>query len=329
MVDYTQLSFKERKQISTFLDMGWSVGDIALRLGRHRSTLYRELNRNSENSHYFPKRAHNKAQQRKHRRPTKLVVDSNCYKYVLSKLKQGWSPEQISGRMRLLNLPYQLCHESIYQYIYRHGSDNLYQYLPRQQQRRKARRQRKPRLPYEGIRAYTNRPKSAETREHIGHWEGDTIRFSGERRRSITTLVDRKSRFTVLCKNERSTSLCVMSNVQEVINTKNQNRFAWHTITFDQGSEFSDFAQIERHTPCKIYYARARSPWLRGTNENTNGRLRRFLPKKASIKEITQYMLDSLANLINNTPRKCLDYLTPNEVFYGLNSMAVALDSRI
>ena len=117
MGDYTQLSQKERRQLKAFLDMELNIREIAKRLRRHRSTIYRELNRNRTNDCYWPVQAHTKAKSRHWRKPLKLIVDSPCYKYVMDKLKKGWTPEQISGRMRCLKLPDSVCHETIYKIL--------------------------------------------------------------------------------------------------------------------------------------------------------------------------------------------------------------------
>ena len=328
MGHYRHLSLKERRQIGAFIEMGCTIKDISQKLNRHRATIYRELERNqTKEGYYFPHQAHSKAQKRHYRKPLKLVVNSVCYKYVMKKLKSGWSPEQISGRMRKLSLPYRVCHETIYQYIYRHAQSHIYYYLPMQRCRRKLRQKRQTRHIFRDFRSIDNRPKEVEARCKKGHWEGDTIRFANERYQSITTLVERKSRFVLLQKNIRSTTKIVMTNIRNIVNLIS-NRLC-KTITFDQGSEFADFACIERHTKCNVYYAHAHSPWLRGTNENTNKRIRRYLPKQTNIKGINQSMLNTLADQLNNTPRKCLGFLTPKEVFLGHKKKIVALDSVI
>ena len=245
----------------------------------------------------------------------------------MEKLKFGWSPEQISGRMRTLKLPFQLCHETIYQYVYRHASSRIFYYLPMQRKQRRTRRRRKSRHSCNGLRSINMRPIEAENRNTLGHWEGDTIRFAGERRQSVTTLVERKSRYLVLKKNSRSTTNIVMSHILSAI-----SKFSgelWKTLTFDQGSEFMNFAAVERHSECKVYYANAHSPWERGSNENTNKRIRRYLPKNANILPVDQGLLNQLADILNSTPRKCLGYLTPKEVFNKAKKLAVALDAGI
>ncbi len=134
----------------------------------------------------------------------------------------------------------------------------------------------------------------------VGHWEGDTIRFAHERQQSITTLVERKSRFVVLRKNIRSITNIVMGNIRDTIIKLPARLFK--TITFDQGSEFAGFDNIERYSKCRLFYAHAHSPWLRGTNENTNKRLRRYLPKGANVREIEQDLLDKIAYQFNHSP---------------------------
>lgn len=311
---YTQLSQKERRQIEAFLDMGLNVANIGKRLNRHRSTIYREITRNKSRSSYLPIPAHYKALARKARKPFKLKIGSSCYKYVMKHLQKGWSPEQISGRMKLLGLAARVCHETIYQYIYKHAKKRIYYYLPMQRNKRKQRRKRKTTSKYNGFRSIDNRPSEVASRGIVGHWEGDTIRFSNERQQSITTLVERKSRFVVLNKNNKSTTNVVIHNVCAAI--KDLSAKLWKSITFDQGTEFANCYSIERNTKCKVYYAHPRSPWLRGSNENTNKRLRRYLPKKCNIRGVNQYWLENIAKRLNSTPRKCLGYLTPKEVLF-------------
>jgi transposase, IS30 family len=147
----------------------------------------------------------------------------------------------------------------------------------------------------------------------LGHWEGDTIRFPIEQKGCVTTLVERKSRFLCLRKNERKSAPRIIEQIFNVI--KSSPRKIWDSITFDQGPEFMSYRLIERKTNCKIFFCNPSSPWQRGSNENTNGRLRRYLPKKHHIDETSQEDLDRIASLINNTPRKCLGYQTPREVF--------------
>lgn len=315
MGNYTHLSMTDRRQLHVFLEMGLSIATIAKRLEKHRSTLYRELNRNQTESHYLLGEAHRKANLRAKRDKTcKLRTDAALYDYVVRHLKLGWSPEQISGRMKLNQKKFYVCHETIYRYIYSEKNKGLYQYLPNKKPKRRqhcARKQQQCR--FGEIRLITKRPIQVEQRKRIGHWEGDLIEFSGTKKKTITTLVERKSRIVSLIKNNAKVSAVVMEKIKNKLN--DNPSLPCQTITFDQGSEFADYKRIELGTKCKVYYCETRSPWQKGSNENMNGRLRRYLPRSADIDQITQSDLDQLAEKMNNLPRKCLGYLTPKELF--------------
>jgi IS30 family transposase len=315
MENYTQLTSKERRQIYSFLDMGMSKTDIARRLGRNKSTIYREIKRNKEENSYFPGIAQQKADIRKQKeRCCKLQKVPALYEYILRHLKTGWSPEQISGRMRLENKSYYVCHETIYRYIYRQRSNDLYQHLHYKKMRRGIRFGRKSRAcRYGDIRLIDKRPNEIATRETFGHWEGDSVVFSQTRKQSIATLVERKSRAVAIIKNQDIKSTTVMNNIKSRFVTLPKK--AAITITFDQGSEFAYYRIIEMETDCRVFYCRVRSPWEKGGNENMNGRIRRYLPLNTDIESVEQEQLDRLAQKLNNTPRKCLGYETPREVY--------------
>lgn len=315
MKEYNQLSQKERRQLYIFLDMGHTVTKIAKRLKRHRSTIYRELSRNGERQGYFPIIAQQKTDTRKRQgRLCKLQSDQALYNYVIRGLKGGWSPEQISGRLKLENKSYYICPESIYSYIYRQNNKSLYQYLTYKKKRRGTKYSRKSRAcRYGEIRLITNRPDIINTRKTFGHWEGDSIVFSNTRKQSVVSVVERKSRVVVLNKNEDCKSLAVMGKIKTAL--AEVPKKACLTITFDQGSEFADYRQLEKNLNCRVYYCEVRSPWQKGSNENMNGRLRRYLPRQTAIEFTTQEDLDFLAKKLNNTPRKCLGFSTPREVY--------------
>lgn len=316
MGHYTHLSLSERRQLYVFLEMGLSISTIAQRLSRNRSTLYRELKRNLISTDYLPGLAHEKAAQRVRRnRHSKLQKNPFLYDYVIRHLKEGWSPEQISGRMKMENKKYYACHETIYQYIYRKGNKGLYQYLNYKKPKRRrqyARKQQKCR--FGDIRLITQRPYEVSLRSHYGHWEGDTIQFRGTKKITVTTLLERKSRLVRLIKNENKFSDQVMKAIKEKFQHEDPKFFK--TITFDQGTEFADYTQIEKYLECKAYYCEARSPWQKGGNENMNGRLRRYLPDDTPIQLIHQHQLDQLADKMNNVPRKCLGFKKPKELIF-------------
>lgn len=314
MEHYTHLSMSERRQFYLLLEMGLSIGAIAKKLSRHRSSLYRELKRNTDQGEYLPGLAQEEAQKRiRFNRTSKLQRDPALYDYVISHLKEGWSPEQISGRMKVENKNYYACYETIYQYIYRPSNKGLYVYLPYQKPKRRRYHARKPqRCRYGEIRSIIKRPAQIGLRTHFGHWEGDIIEFHATKKYTVTTLVERKSRWVHLIKNQNKISRDVMRAIREKFQADKPTILK--TITFDQGGEFSDYRQIEMHIPCKTYYCDVQSPWLKGSNENMNGRLRRYLPQHASIQYITQQQLDLLAKKMNNLPRKCLGFKKPKEL---------------
>lgn len=315
MMDYTRLSMRERCKLATFLDMGLGIAEIAKRLGRHRSTLYRELSRNHTQGYYRPGLAHHKAQKRHPRKRSKLQSIQALYHYIYDRLRKGWTPEQISGRMKIEKQPFYVCHETIYRYIYKNGKLGLYRYLPFQKKRRRRLRARKKSAcRYGDIRLITERPEIIASRRYIGHWEGDLIAFSDTRNKTVTTLLERKSRLVKLIKNITKQSTDVMSKIHEEF-TSRLSETPCLSITFDQGSEFANYPCVESAVGCKIYYCEKRSPWQKGSNENMNGRLRRYLPRHIDIHKITQKMLDQIAVRMNNTPRKCLGFRTPLEVF--------------
>jgi IS30 family transposase len=305
----------DRRRFYTFLEMGWSVSEIAKRLSKHRSSLYRELKRNSEEGGYLPKVAQLKTEERaQQKRPNKLNKDGVLRDYVLRSLKKGWSPEQIAGRMKFNKLTFYVCHETIYQFIYKSKNKELYHCLTYKKPKRQSRYRRQKQLcRYGEIRLITQRPEDISTRKRFGHWEGDTIQFKGTKEKVVTTLVERKSRIVYLIKNNSKHSRGVMDKIKGKLDKLPKKMCK--TITFDQGSEFADYRSLERQIKCKVYYCQTHSPWQKGSNENMNGRLRRYLPTEIEIDKITQEELDELAEKMNRCPRKCLGYKTPNELF--------------
>ena len=314
MSDYTHLNMKDRCLIATFLSMNAKVKTIAARSGRHRSTIYREINRNKQGNRYLPGIAHHMAQQRHPGPSNKLQTNTELNEYVLNGLKNGWSPEQISGRMKVDKKDFFACHESIYRYIYGNKSLGLYKLLPKRKVKRRCRSVRNPNKNRHQLarRNISHRAEEVNLRQTLGHWEGDTIRFQKDQKTCVTTLVERKSRFVCLRKNKNKKSKTIIDHIFAAI--KSTPRKLWASLTLDQGSEFMSFRKVEYQTKCKVYFCDPHSPWQRGSNENMNGRLRRFLPKNFKIDRIRQQTLDRIAIQANNTPRKCLNYQTPEEV---------------
>lgn len=312
---YTHMSITDRRRLSVFLEMKLSISEIAKKLNKHRSTVYRELNRNSEPEGYLLKAAQLKVEERtQSKRASKIEKDAYLRDYVVRSLKKGWSPEQISGRMKFHQLTIYACPETIYQFVYQSKNKELYHCLTyRKPKRQKRYRRQKRSCRFGKIRLITQRPSEINLRKRFGHWEGDTIHFKEDKEKVITTLVERKSRMVYLIKNYSKFSRSVMHKIKEKF--EKLPRKMLKTITFDQGSEFADHKHLQKQTGAKVYYCETHSPWQKGSNENMNGRLRRYLPRETKIDKITQKELDQLALKMNRCPRKCLGYKTPQELF--------------
>jgi IS30 family transposase len=310
--DYKQFSKEERKKIYYCLETGCTKGEIAKRLGRHRSAIYREIERNSEEGKYVGGIAQEKAEERhKQGRTNKIRDNSRLQAHILRELRKGCSPEQISGRLKRVKAKYYVCCESIYSYIYSEESHEWYKYLERQRKRRQRRYGRKRIVRYSGGKSIHDRPKEVWEGKEIGHWEGDTINFSKGQKANVTTLIERKTLFTFLAKNKDKFSRGVMGEIKNMIIGCSKELFK--TITFDQGAEFSDFREIEKNTKCQVYYCDAHAPWQRGSNENMNRRLRRYLPRGMDIESLSELEILEINKMVNDVPRKKLDYLTPKE----------------
>ncbi|MBI2786130.1 MAG: IS30 family transposase, partial [Legionella longbeachae] len=223
-------------------------------------------------------------------------------------------PEQISGRMKHQKLSFYVCPETIYRYVYQSDDKTLYHSLAFKKPRRQNLFRRKHRTcRYGAPYLITQRPEEIDSRARFGHWEGDTIEFKGNKSQVVTTLVERKTRMIYLIKNTSKHSRGVMEKINKKLEELPQKMFK--TITFDQGSEFADHHYLEKNRKCEVYYCEAHSPWQKGSNENMNGRIRKYLPKNAKINLITQEELDLIEAKLNRCPRKCIGYKTPNELF--------------
>lgn len=265
MKHYTHLSTTGRRRLYTYLEMGIPLTEIAKKLSKSRSTIYREVKRNkTEEGSYLPILAQQQAEERaKHGRRNKLRTDGHLRAYVVQALKKGWSPEQISGRMKYNQLSYYVCAETIYRYIYNNPKEELYGCLVNKKAKRRKRHHRKERhCRYGEIRLITQRPEEIASRKRFGHWEGDTIEFRGTKEKIVTTLVERKSRTVFLLKNWRKYSDGVMTKIKKKFATLPEKMF--QTITFDQGSEFAAHKILERSPHCRVYYCETHSAWQKG-----------------------------------------------------------------
>jgi IS30 family transposase len=327
---YNHLSLDERRKIYFLREEKTSVNEIAKRLGRHRSTIFRELQRNTffcEEDKTLNGYTHLNAQEfyyRRRQKQQKVESVAGLKDFIIEKLKSDWSPEQIAGYLKhIADNGLYACHETIYRYVYSaEGKElKLYRHLFRSRKHRSRRGNRIPRelrgIPKDML--IHNRPDHIDLRKEFGHWEADLVMFERDLgKANVTTLTERKSRYTVLIKNETRHSNTVMGSIRERL-----QKFAKpmrQTVTFDRGSEFLYYKLLSCQLNIKSYYCDPRSPWQKGTVENTNSRIRRFLPRNTDLEKISNDNLVAIADHMNNTPRKCLGYRTPKEVFYNAYS---------
>ena len=314
-MSYKQLTMKERYQIEALKKEGLSQRAIALNIEVHYSTISRELKRNSlDNNEYNAVNAAVSARLRyqyktKNRRLTKKHTS-----YIKKSMKEGWSPEQISGRMALEDLR-PVSHETIYRYIYhnKRSGGNLYKYLRHKNKKYtkrsatyRSRGQIKNRIPIEF------RPKVVEDKSRVGDWEVDTI-IGKNHHQAIVTLVDRNSKFTLMKKVEAKQARVVTDAIVHLLKPIEAHTL---TITSDNGKEFSYHEEIAKTLDTDFYFANPYQSWQRGLNEHTNGLIREYFPKKTEFKYITDEQIVEVQNRLNRRPRKILGYKTPAEVFF-------------
>jgi IS30 family transposase len=323
MTKYHRMTLTERENIYSLLQANHNQTFIAKTLGRNKSSISRELARCSEDPlGYIPDRADCFAI-RFARRNSQIFRSANLTNCFTSLLKEGWSPEQISGRLKLENNGVSVVsHETIYKFIYSPDgqAQKLYMLLTRHKPKRTRWYSRKPKKSHIPESAnIINRPKSIDNRKKAGHWEGDLVIFTNVKSSNVTTLVDRKSRLVKLVHNTSKLTDEVVGGIKNALASIPQKSL--RTITFDRGTEFASF----RNLGITTYFCNPHSPWQKGGNENYNGRLRRYLPKKFDHRNLSQDLLDSIEKKMNNQPRKCLGFRTPAEVFYNRKLQYVAL----
>jgi transposase, IS30 family len=311
---YHQLTSEERYALSALRRQGHTQAEIGRVLGRHPSTIGRELKRNSrKDGGYRPSTAGEMTRGRRSRSRRNQQFTQEQWLLVLACLYQLWSPEQISGRLKRLGL-LSISHETIYRYVWtdRAYGGALHTYLRqsgKQLRKRYGRYDSRGRLA--GKRHISERPAGAENRSRMGHLEGDTIIGTFDRHCALT-LVCRKTGYTMIGKLFGRTTQALNRRAASLIR---QARHRVRTITVDNGTEFHGYKQLERLTGTRIYFATPHHSWERGTSENTNGLIRQYLPKRASMSHISQRDCTRIAAALNNRPRKRLGYLTPAEVY--------------
>ena len=318
---YHHITLEERVKIGTLLDAGCSQSYIAERLGRSRSTIMRELDRNfwSADMPYDAKRSEKRRRQTRAEANAKfrrIMPGSELEAEIKEKLERYWSPEQVAGRLKLERKKAVICHETIYRYIYQKENRDLIAFLRQGKKRRYRRRYgtkiRERRREEAKKKRIGLRPEIVEKRARLGDFEGDTI-VGGEKTIHIITHVDRKSGQLFADKSDVGSA----ENVRRLTTARFRRlpKKKLRTITYDNGVQFAEYETLERDLGIGIYFAYPYHSWERGTNENTNGLLRQFFPKRSLFKNVTQQKIDRVVKLINTRPRKRHGYLTPDEVF--------------
>jgi transposase, IS30 family len=314
-----RLSFEERVEIAIRVARGERDSEIARALGRHRSTIGREIRRARDRGCYRPWAAQRKAARLARRpRPTKLARNPRLLAAVEAGLQRRWSPQQISARLRVQypdDAQMRISHETIYQSLYVQSRGELRRQLTAQL--RTGRRRRKPqgRQDARGRIAdmipIAERPPEVDDRRVPGHWEGDLLLGAGGKS-AIATLVERQTRYVLLAQLGRDqTPRHVIQALQQRI--QDLPRHLVKSLTWDQGRELRAHKQFTNQTGIQIYFCDPHSPWQRGSNENTNGLLRQYLPKGTDLANRTQHELDQIAAELNGRPRQTLKWQTPAE----------------
>jgi len=318
MRTYTQLTQEQRYQIYALKKMGHYQAEIAIFIGVDKSTISRELKRNQGQRGYRPKQAHNMAMGR--RKQGQCRIQSDTWGLVEAKIRMEWSPEQISGWL-LRHYHIQVSHEWIYQYILsdKQAGGDLYKHLRCQKKRRKryGNRDRRGKLP--NRRSIEDRPEIVGQRQRIGDWEVDTIVGKGHHQ-AIVTLTERKSRFSLLRKVDRRTAELVSDAMIDLLQPVADRT---HTITGDNGKEFAEHERIAQELCSDFFFAHPYAAWERGSNENMNGLVRQYIPKNRELKSVSNDELEIVMTKLNHRPRKCLDFMSPFEVFFN-HSVALA-----
>ena len=329
-MNYKQLTLAERERLYGMLKEGKTLRSMGEKLKRSHTSLSRELRRNIKygneyfNNEYLPCKAQKLAEKRKAKQRRKAPLKNpTIFLYVRKKLRGGWSPETIAGRIRIDHPEEKICHETIYQYIYAKRTKSrgmhLEQYLVLKRKKRMKQNgrsvQRHSKIP-EAV-SIEKRPKIVERRKQRGHWETDNIIGEKTDETALSVTVERVTRITLLTKlQDRTAQTKTEAVTKRLTDYPERTR---RTLTADNGSENTNHQEITQKTGMKVYFCHPYHSWEKGTVENTNGRIRRYIPKGVSIDTITDDYLKDLEYKLNSTPRKCLQFLTPYEMMRKLH----------
>lgn len=310
MKKYKQIKYYDMIKIETLLEEGAGITDIAIKIGKHKTTVYRCIKKNSNDGKFDATKVWHKINERKSRANShpRIMADSMLEKYILEKIESYWSPDQIAGTWQIAQGE-ALSHETIYKYIYDKKPELVQLYFRRKGV--KYRKKREARAVKLKMRLIDERPLEVNERKKIGHWEGDTI-TDKTLANGIVTNVERKSGFLIASKVQSRTSQQVCDiTIKDFQALPAELRLS---MTYDQGTEFAKHKIIEAMTKMTIYFAHKHCPWERGSNESVNGLLRQFIPKGSNLNKVSEKVLAKYVNLLNTRPRKRLNYQTPAQV---------------
>ena len=309
----THLKPEEREVISQMLAAGATRKSIAERLGRDRSTLYRELRRNGLRGLYCAVHAQTCAARRRRaaRAKSRKLFRPENLAYVQERLRDCWSPDEIAGRSQAefpADSRRQLSRQTIYSWLQRDDHRRRWIVFLRHYRRKRRRAPRPGRIDH----ALAKRPQVINERSRFGDWEGDTIVGSGPQGGALISLVERRSGYVALLPVPHRKASQVRRSICGRLGQLPAH--LRRSLTLDNGTEFAEYAQLEQALGLQVFFTDPHSPWQRGTNENTNGLARQFFPKGTNFNEVSRYKVARAEKLLNDRPRKRLNYQTPSEV---------------
>lgn len=316
-ITYTNLSNFERGRIFEWRHyQKLSMREIGRRLNRHHTTISRELKRNTTQQYapvYYPNIAQRIADYRLSKRSSRCKLKSEALqKHVINRIKCGWSPEIIAGRLSLQTKLPQISHEAIYQYIYKEKTE-LTHYLPRKHKTRRIKiPYRKKTLTIKDKTMIYERPIDIDNRTECGHWESDSIE-SSDRKSGLNVLLERRSRMTHITKLKSKKAVDTKDAIEKRLSKHPSDLVK--SITYDNGSENADHQKINKKLQSDSYFCLPYHSWEKGAVEQINSLIRRYIPKKTDISQISGQEINRIEKLLNNRPRKCLGFRTPYEIF--------------
>jgi len=316
---YTRLTEEERYQIYEGVTEKYSHREIAAQINKHHSTVSREIKRNTGLRGYRPKQAQEKAQNRHQNKPRHIKLTPEIQSLIAENIHHEWSPDQIQGRLRSEGLP-MVCATTIYGFIQQDKASggNLHKHLRHRKPYKRRTGSPEARGQIIGRVSIDERPPIVDEKVRIGDWEADTVIGKGHKG-VLVTLADRVSKKTLIAHAPSKHAEVVKDAIIRLLESEKKYL---HTITFDNGKEFSYHAQIKERLGSENYFAHPYHSWERGLNENHNGLIRQYLPKGMALDKVTEEDITFIQKRLNNRPRKLLGYKTPNEVYDAMRLAA-------